>query len=69
MINKSHLATHSKNNTHTFHNIKYIPTINKNIQEGSKMNFCENLETFKHKNNNKIIEEQTQIRTLQDKRF
>ena len=33
------------------------------------MNIWENLEIFKHNDNNKLIEEQTQIRTKQDKTF
>ncbi len=68
MIYKSNLATHSINNNHTFPNIKHMSLI-KNIHKGTKMNIWENLEIFKHNDNNKLIEEQTQIRTKQDKTF
>ena len=41
----------------------------KNIQKETKMNIWENLEIFKHNDNNKLLAEQIQIRTKQDKNF
>ena len=64
----SNLATHCLNNNHLFPNIENIKLI-KNIQKVQKMNIWENLNIYKHNNNNLLIKEQTQIKTKQDDLF
>jgi len=68
-IYKSNLATHAINNGHEFPNINNM-TLLKNISyKGNIMNIWENLHIYKHKTNNKLIEEQIQTNTKHDTMF
>ena len=63
-IYQSNLATHCLNNEHKFPDIQNVKLI-KNLQKGNKMNMWENLNNYKHNNNNALIKEQIQIKTKQ----
>ena len=51
------LSIHSINNNHTFPNLNNVSLL-KHIYKGPKMNLWENMEIYKHKTYNKLINEQ-----------
>lgn len=67
-IYNSNLATHAIENSHAFPPIENVKLI-KNINKGLRMNIWENMNIFKFKHNDLLIDEQIQINTKQDQTF
>lgn len=67
-IYKPNLATHSINNSHQFSKIKNVK-LTQSVARGSIINTWENLEIYKHFQNENLIKEQTQTKTKQNDFF